>query len=395
MKRKIWIYFPVALLLLIFFTNFSEAQNKNEGTSSIVSAFRKYMDVKNLPMIKTPRVVEVPIMDLPSLERFDFAVFDNNTKAFEPYYFKQEIIAYETPVSVVYTNPIVPNAKNLTDKNVNTFTDFLLPENARGKAEILLETSRPVVLSSITILLANNVALPSSVEVRTVINGESRIVVAPKKIYEQTISFPQTTSKHWTIILTYNQPLRISEIRMNEDNIAKYNFGSIRFLAQPGHTYRIYFDADRYVPPSTKEVGNLHSAQNVLSLGNISPNINPQYLAADIDKDGIQDILDNCVNIYNPDQIDENENGRGDACDDFDEDGIINPQDNCPNSPNFNQQDTDQDGIGDVCDNEESRFTERYPFIPWIGMGLAALILLVLFIITIRSSLYKNPNKGL
>ena len=48
---------------------------------------------------------------------------------------------------------------------------------------------------------------------------------------------------------------------------------------------------------------------------------------------------------------------------------VVNSQDNCVNEPNRNQRDTDSDGIGDVCDQEESRITEKYPWIPWLGIG--------------------------
>lgn len=38
-------------------------------------------------------------------------------------------------------------------------------------------------------------------------------------------------------------------------------------------------------------------------------------IAADVDRDGISDPHDNCVNTFNPDQLDANRNGVGDACD--------------------------------------------------------------------------------
>ncbi|XP_011869679.1 PREDICTED: cartilage oligomeric matrix protein isoform X3 [Vollenhovia emeryi] len=95
----------------------------------------------------------------------------------------------------------------------------------------------------------------------------------------------------------------------------------------------------------------------------------------DADNDGILNLSDNCLHIYNPDQMDSDsdkigdacdncplnwnprqedldDDGSGDACDnDLDNDGIYNTQDNCLNIKNPNQRDTDADGIGDVCDN--------------------------------------------
>lgn len=63
------------------------------------------------------------------------------------------------------------------------------------------------------------------------------------------------------------------------------------------------------------------------------------YEGANTDGDGIPDHIDNCPDIYNPDQSDGDEDQIGDVCD------------NCPNSYDPNQVDTDIDGVGDVCDN--------------------------------------------
>lgn len=74
----------------------------------------------------------------------------------------------------------------------------------------------------------------------------------------------------------------------------------------------------------------------------------------DTDRDGIKDVNDNCTAIFNPDQLDSDLDGLGDACDniddDIDRDGIFNSIDNCPKVYNPLQEDIDGDGIGDVCD---------------------------------------------
>ena len=75
---------------------------------------------------------------------------------------------------------------------------------------------------------------------------------------------------------------------------------------------------------------------------------------SDPDRDGLPEGHDNCPLVSNPDQVDSDEDGRGDACDetppgDADGDGVNDLDDNCPNVSNPDQTDSDGDGIGDAC----------------------------------------------
>jgi uncharacterized protein YkwD len=77
----------------------------------------------------------------------------------------------------------------------------------------------------------------------------------------------------------------------------------------------------------------------------------------DTDKDDTQDSVDNCPTDYNPNQSDEDDDGLGDACDsqndlDLDNDGVNAASDNCPANYNPNQSDSDADGLGDACDGQ-------------------------------------------
>lgn len=82
----------------------------------------------------------------------------------------------------------------------------------------------------------------------------------------------------------------------------------------------------------------------------------------DDDGDGVPNVLDNCPNVYNPDQANHDGDSLGDACDnciyvsnpsqtDSDGDGVGDACDNCPLVYNPSQADSDGDGVGDACDN--------------------------------------------
>jgi hypothetical protein len=54
----------------------------------------------------------------------------------------------------------------------------------------------------------------------------------------------------------------------------------------------------------------------------------------DVDGDGFADVVDNCHDIFNPDQQDTDGSGDGDACDsDDDNDGVADASDACPTTP--------------------------------------------------------------
>ncbi|MBI2098647.1 MAG: thrombospondin type 3 repeat-containing protein [Candidatus Wildermuthbacteria bacterium] len=355
-----------------------------------ISAYQELKELQPVSII-VPTVVEMPFEN-EELERFGFAVLDEATDSFQPLFFKQETSINELPITISATNQSAIDSARMIDRDAQTYTAFALPEETQGSVRIVVASARTITSSSLTLLLDSHVALPTSIEIRAQVDSANDIVLAKTPMRQTTVHFPRTTSARWTITLTYAQPLRISELKLAQENAARTSSHALRFLAQPGHSYQIYFNPDRYVSPAVREAGNLADNQGVLNLPSPPSQTNVYYKQADVDADGVPDILDNCVATSNTDQADVNSNGRGDACDDFDRDGIINSQDNCPSDPNRGQTDVDADGIGDACDMEESRLTERYKWLPWIGIAFAALTLIVLFALTARATMRKRGD---
>ncbi|KKU81514.1 MAG: Peptidase S15 [Parcubacteria group bacterium GW2011_GWA1_47_8] len=383
--------FTTALSLSLGFGSVVLAQSKTPGSTSIISeitsAFQREEDAR-VPSIQVPTVVEIPFSET-FLNRFDFAVLDMKAGEFQPYFFTEHFRTARTPVTVSIEG-VGLNASSMIDGDTRTFAEFVLPESEQGQTRLILKSPQAMTLRGITLFLDQYVALPTSIEIRARITGSEKIVLARSKMQGSTIVFPKTSAKEWIASLSYGQPLRITEIVLDEEGAGITSSRTLRFLAQPQHDYRIYFDADRSVSLRVGESANLALDTDILRLAPVAAQANPGYTPADSDLDGVPDTRDNCVSISNADQTDVNANGRGDACDDFDKDGVMNSLDNCVNEPNRNQTDTDGDKIGDVCDHEESRITEKYAWLPWAGMGFAGLVLIVLFAITARSMIKKD-----
>lgn len=353
-------------------------------TPIMLSSYTQYADVQ-LPgdaQVLTAYEVETS----PMIGRgASVAVYDVTSSGFVP----SRIISADRAESTHFQVLAPQGASELTDGM--SATSYKFPFNEEGgmtETRLLIRPAKPVEADTITLILDSNVALPHMVAVRAMLpGGGSETVVAPRRLDSTRITFPRTTAWQWEIVLTHSQPLRIAEIDIHERNAAIVSRTAVRFLGDPTHDYRLYVSPERslIVHDYIMEMPDLMSNEGVVvaSLDNLVAN--DAYIPPDADKDEVPDMTDNCVVVANTDQEDVDDNKRGDACDDFDRDRLINSKDNCPSTPNANQRDTDEDGIGDECDQEESRFTEKHAWVPWIGIGFAALVILVLGVFALRT----------
>lgn len=329
------------------------------------SGFQSVKTVEKLT-ISVPTVVEV-VFETGEKIGVDFAVLENESNTFQPWYLHKT-------TEKIFTEVYGEKAA-LFDLNTKTAVTYDVPINGIGTTTVNLNSIAPVTASSLTIKLDKNVALPTTIS----ITADEKIIINTTKMSAQTVSFLQTTAKEWEITLEYTQPLRITEVILEQENVNNTQATGLRFLARPESTYTVYFNADRPIDIETGESGNLKRSTDILLIENLPTISNPSYQKADSDEDGVYDEIDNCVAIANTTQEDENSNKLGDACEDFDRDAIINTKDNCPDHPNSAQEDEDADGIGDACDSEESRFTEKNAWLPWAAVGLGLVVFGLLF----------------
>ncbi len=350
----------------------------------VMQAFRSYKEVT--PTVSKTTVVEVSMNDA-GFSTSTFAVYNKTSSEFEPYYYL--LNEQETNVKITAGGEVdVPSSIN--DGNYATYFEFPFAGNQSLSTTINFEFEKPITASALDFALDNYVTMPQTIAISAIVANKDYTVLTPIKSTSGHIVFPKTTSNFWQVSFSYIQPLRISEIKFEDLSVAPAT-KALRFLAQPGQSYQIYFDSDRYIQSSTKESGNLASNEGVVKVTGGATKNNPIYTPLDSDADGIPNFKDNCVNVYNGEQRDEDRNGRGDDCEDYDRDGVYNSTDNCADEPNGNQIDTDADGIGDICDDKDNRVTERLPWLPWAGIGLAGIVVVGLFFMTLK---HKEGSMG-
>ena len=285
------------------------------------------------------------------------------------------------PEQVEACTTVCKSARELADGNTATTFDF--PLNAQGahKGKIKIVYAKPLATDAITFRTTVDSYMPNTFTLT--IDGKQVL----NTMSGGSARFPKMFARIVEIEFWYNQPIRFTEVGVGVDKEEEVS-SSVRFVYQPNTTYLLYTDSPLGKEATPSPVVNLFSktTERTLTLSSVTPNA--LYKERDTDSDGIINSIDNCPVQSNQNQSDSNSNGIGDVCDDYDYDGVSTYMDNCPVDVNQNQSDVDKDGIGDVCDKEESRTTEKYPWLPWVVFGGV-----LLAVLGMGYEIIRNKNK--
>lgn len=331
-----------------------------------------------------PTIVEVP---LPSQlnERDQWgteALVVDGAGVILPSYIRSWATTTVTPYTVTTE---VGDGALLTDDTRGSGITFPLPESRTGLATLLITPESETTLSGVTLTFGRNVTPPTHIEIRgRDASARETILLSRTKFTGASVYFIPTKVSELLVYLEYGQPLEVTELRITEENPPMKTLRAVRFLAQPGVPYTLFMNPDSAVSVPYQDESNLMGNTGVRVMTNVTTSENALFVPRDGDGDTVPNVSDNCPLIANPDQLDVDGNRIGDVCDDYDKDGYINDKDNCVSVANADQADTDNDGEGDACDTYENRFTERLPWVPWAGMGLAGLVLVGLFVTVLR-----------
>ena len=345
-----------------------------------------YQTSITVPSTTVPTVFEIPLRGLSTIAQDNHILIDaENRQVFT--YISSTLVKPAFTISDFVTTSGSP--QDTIDNNPATFVEFPFSDVGEERASIVLSSVAPVTSDTLALTLPLNVAAPLriSLAARQGQNSPVRTVVAERSFTSSSIRFPRTTATEWVVTLVYAQPLRISEIAI-EPLAGSLPFeNTLRFLGTGDGVYTLYYGAlpNVSLPRPEGERPRLEGGSTrMLSVDASTRNATFKAPVSDVDSDSVADASDNCPSIANSDQLDADHNGVGDACEDFDRDGLIGARDNCPFITNALQRDTDADGKGDACDDYDNRFTERHGWVPWAGIGFAALVVGVLLVLSMR-----------
>jgi hypothetical protein len=309
-----------------------------------------------------------------------FGIYESKSASFIQYSIERATNANLSP-SIRLLQDAGRITNNILDGDANTFLNIeAFPDGFKQgdlwTSSLQLRWSETITANNVVIILAESSKAPNRVQVK--VDGK---VVAQWRAYSASIGFPTAKGRVWTIEMQHTNPIQIAEVDVPYTVNPNH---TIIFLAQPDEQYFVYSNPIEKRAFMNTSPLTIPSQTMQVSAGSLTFQKNSFFLESDPDSDSVSSDRDNCLEYPNPFQEDVNNNGIGDLCEDFDLDGYAGAVDNCPNRPNPLQEDSDEDGLGDACDDEESRLTERYVWVPWVGIGVAVLVILGLFVLVQR-----------
>lgn len=356
------------------------------------SYYRSLIDV--IPQMSDfPTVIAVPV----PADAENVLVYEKGSGDFVASWIEKQTVSSD----VVYTarslngsDGVRGEAGLLFDTDYSTAVELIVkPGTAYAMAEAVVASNVPRRVSEIRMNYATNSSLPRTVTVYAVSSlGEELVARVVAGGNMSRIVFPERYGQTWRITFDYDQPVRLQDISFGptETRVAT---DAVRFLAQPHQVYTVYLYPEQTANVSLRESGDLTQVDSAV-FDMVSPvKKNELYQPLDSDEDGVSDTRDNCPYHANPDQQNSRGQERGDVCDDYDNDGVINSLDNCPVIPNYAQTDVDADSVGDECDKSESRLTEQYPWLPWVGIFITLMVIGGLFVSVSRQPVPKLVEK--
>ena len=399
----------VCVAVTIYFTMDVFAVSSQKSSLDLTSAFMSQAHVAENNFV-VPTMIDVPVL------------FDMQARMTTLIVDRSDVIVPSTVVTHTKKDVLnfqikdsfdTKNIQNVMDGAYDTFVDFPFEENMIVDEQIItsdengkivagermenvslhnrvvidIEAERSFVSDTLSLAMEDYVAAPTHIRIASVDENGTEHVIVPEMFFTQPIiNYPKTTARHYRVSIAYARPLRINEVMFVERQAPQEIQRSVRFVAQPGHAYEIYYNAIDPIQLPDQEMPNFHESISVPVIQPMQAGENILYKGADADKDGIIDRYDNCLSIANADQADKNDNTIGDECEDFDHDGVINALDNCVDVVNHAQTDADHDGMGDACDDTENRFMEKYPWIPYIALVAVFFVITGLIVKTLKKN---------
>ncbi len=355
------------------------------------TSFGRIADVF-VPEYPVSRIAEVSVPE--EIISDSYVIIDTEGNLVHGEHRRQKMSNQET--SFVITNKSefeLTNISALGDNDPDTYVDFPYQgfQDRIKKSEtavLRLVYDQSIRTDEFFLSLSRNITDFYAVSIAAVgVDGTLTPLLSTKLAHAGVIKIPETEAREFEVTIEYIDVFRINELRFLEINKEQKQNYTLRFLAEPTNSYKLYYDAtDDYRPSKNYlETPRLWSTDDVLEANLGQTATNDLFLANDSDKDGIPDMQDNCISVANPYQKDIDQNQIGDACEDFDFDGVMNYIDNCPSNPNQNQRDRDADGLGDICDDQESRLLARYEWLPMVVLAIVTGIVGVLMVRVLKN----------